>query len=186
MATASSARPCSRSAASPATTAWRTSAIAPWPTSSLRRPGSYAKPVKTVLRHYRVKQVVHGIAHITGGGLADNLARIVPNTVQVMIDRGSWTMPGVFPWLQKLGDIAADEMDRVFNMGLGMVLVVSPHFADSIRHQLADLGFETGRSCWSARRRRQKTAWSAVGLCHPARGWASQRPTGAELAAAAR
>jgi phosphoribosylformylglycinamidine cyclo-ligase len=101
----------------------------------------YARPVKSVLRHYRVKQVVHGIAHITGGGLVDNLARIVPETVQIAIDRGSWEMPGVFPWLQKLGDIAADEMDRVFNMGLGMVLVVAPHFADSICHQLADLGF---------------------------------------------
>ena len=103
----------------------------------------YARPVKAVLRHYRVKHVVHGIAHITGGGLVENLARIVPNAVQIRLARGSWSVPGVFPWLQKLGGIAADEMERVFNMGVGMVLVVSPHFADSIRHQLADLGFES-------------------------------------------
>ena len=102
----------------------------------------YARAVKAVLGHYRVKQVVHGIAHITGGGLAENLGRIVPDHVQVVIDRGSWGIPPVFPWIQGLGGIAADEMDRVFNMGIGMVLVVSPHFADSIRHQLAGLGHD--------------------------------------------
>jgi phosphoribosylformylglycinamidine cyclo-ligase len=105
----------------------------------------YAKPVKAVLGHYRVKQVVHGIAHITGGGLAENLARIVPDTVQVVLERGSWNVPPVFPWVQSLGGIAADEMERVFNMGIGMVLVVSPHFADSIQKQLADLGHESFR-----------------------------------------
>jgi len=102
----------------------------------------YARPVKAVLRHYRVQSVVHGIAHITGGGLVENLARIVPAHVQVRLTRGSWTVPGVFPWVQKLGGIDAAEMERVFNMGIGMVMVVSPHFADSIRKQLADLGFE--------------------------------------------
>jgi phosphoribosylformylglycinamidine cyclo-ligase len=100
----------------------------------------YARAVKSVLGHDRVKHVVHGIAHITGGGLAENLARIVPDSVQVEIARGSWEVPAVFPWIQALGDVAADEMDRVFNMGIGMVLVVAPHFADSIRHQLAGLG----------------------------------------------
>jgi len=102
----------------------------------------YARPVKAVLRHYRVKQVVHGIAHITGGGLVENLARIVPAHVQIRLTRGSWTVPGVFPWVQRLGSIDAAEMERVFNMGIGMVMVVSPHFADSIQKQLADLGFE--------------------------------------------
>ena len=102
----------------------------------------YARPVKAVLRHYRVKQVVHGIAHITGGGLVENLARIVPDQVQIQLERGSWQMPGVFPWVQTLGRIDAAEMERVFNMGVGMVLVVSPHFADSIQRQLADLGYD--------------------------------------------
>jgi phosphoribosylformylglycinamidine cyclo-ligase len=103
----------------------------------------YARPVKAVLGRYRVKHVVHGIAHITGGGLVENLARIVPPHVQVMLDRGTWPVPPVFPWVQGLGNIAADEMERVFNMGIGMVLVVSPHFADSIQKQLADLGHES-------------------------------------------
>jgi phosphoribosylformylglycinamidine cyclo-ligase len=92
-----------------------------------------------------VKQVVHGIAHITGGGLVENLARIVPDSVQIMLERGAWRVPPVFPWVQRLGTIAADEMEQVFNMGIGMVLVVSPHFADSIQSQLADLGFDTWR-----------------------------------------
>jgi phosphoribosylformylglycinamidine cyclo-ligase len=105
----------------------------------------YARPVKAVLGHYRVKQVVHGIAHITGGGLVENLARIVPPTVQVALERGSWTVPAVFPWVQGLGSVAVDEMERVFNMGVGMVLVVSPHFADSIQSQLADLGVQNWR-----------------------------------------
>lgn len=100
----------------------------------------YARPVKSVLGHYRVKHVVHGIAHITGGGLAENLGRIVPTTAQVVIDRGAWTIPPVFPWLQELGGVAGDEMERVFNMGIGMVLVVAAHYAESIRHQLTDLG----------------------------------------------
>jgi len=105
----------------------------------------YARAVKTVLAHYRIKQVVHGIAHITGGGLAENLGRIVPAESRVVIERGSWEVPPVFPWIRTLGDVAADEMDRVFNMGVGMVLVVSAHFADSIRQQLTDLG----HPCWA-------------------------------------
>jgi phosphoribosylformylglycinamidine cyclo-ligase len=105
----------------------------------------YARPVKAVLGRYRDTPVVHGIAHITGGGLVENLARIVPSHVQVMLDRGSWPVPPVFPWVQGLGGIAADEMERVFNMGIGMVLVVAPHAADAIQKQLADLGSESFR-----------------------------------------
>ena len=78
------------------------------------------------------RQPVHGIAHITGGGLAENLARIVPERVQVVIDRGSWDVPAVFPWIQGLGGIDSAEMDRVFNMGIGMVLVVAPAAAGGV------------------------------------------------------
>ena len=98
----------------------------------------YAKPLRSILRHYRVKQPVHGIAHITGGGLEENLGRIVPETVQVVLERGTWRVPAVFPWVQRLGQVADAEMARVFNMGVGMVLVVSQHFADSVISQLAD------------------------------------------------
>jgi phosphoribosylformylglycinamidine cyclo-ligase len=87
--------------------------------------------------------VVHGIAHVTGGGLRENLERILPTGVQAVVDRQSWPVPPVFSWIQRLGDVDRDEMERVFNMGIGLVLVVSPHFADSIRRQLADCRIET-------------------------------------------
>jgi phosphoribosylformylglycinamidine cyclo-ligase len=90
-----------------------------------------------------VKGVVHGIAHITGGGLHENLGRILPAGVGVTIDRGSWPVTPVFTWLQQLGDVDADEMYRVFNMGVGLVLVVSPYYAESIQQQLATCGLES-------------------------------------------
>jgi len=108
---------------------------------ALLRPTTiYARAVRGVLGHYRVKGVVHGIAHITGGGLHENLARILPPGIGVGIDRGSWPVPPVFTWLQQLGDVDADEMYRVFNMGIGLTLVVSPYYAESIQQQLASSG----------------------------------------------
>ena len=103
----------------------------------------YVRAVRKILGYYKVKRVVHGIAHITGGGLHENLARILPEGIRAVIDRGSWQAPPVFGWLQRLGDIDAEEMDQVFNMGIGLVLIVSPHYAESIRHQLADSGLES-------------------------------------------
>ena len=103
----------------------------------------YARAVRGVLSHYRVKSVVHGIAHITGGGLRENVERILPEGVQVVIDHDSWPVPPVFTWLQRLGQIEPAEMDRVFNMGLGMALIASPYYAESIRHQLARSGIQT-------------------------------------------
>jgi phosphoribosylformylglycinamidine cyclo-ligase len=103
----------------------------------------YVKPIRRVLSYYKVKSVVHGIAHVTGGGLHDNLERILPPGVHVKIDRGSWTIPAVFPWVQRLGEIDDDEMARVFNMGIGLVLVVSSYYAESITRMLADAGLQT-------------------------------------------
>lgn len=100
----------------------------------------YARAIRQVLGTYKVKSVVHGVAHITGGGLHENLGRIIPEGCRAVIQRGSWTVPPVFPWLKRLGEIDADEMDRVFNMGLGLVLAVSSYYAESIRHQLTDCG----------------------------------------------
>lgn len=76
---------------------------------------------------------VHGIAHITGGGIAENLERILPAGVQVELDRSAWKVPDVFDWVQRLGDIADAEMDRVFNMGLGLVVVVAESAAETVR-----------------------------------------------------
>jgi len=103
----------------------------------------YAAPVRMILSHYRVKSVVHAIAHITGGGLHENLERILPEGIQLVIDRGSWNVPQVFGWLARLGEVEPDEMDRVFNMGVGLVLIVSPYYAESIRQQLTRCGLES-------------------------------------------
>jgi phosphoribosylformylglycinamidine cyclo-ligase len=98
----------------------------------------YVRPIKHVLQHYQVKRVVRGMAHITGGGLVDNLPRVLPPNHQAVLRRAAWPVPPVFPWLQKLGGIPPDEMDRVFNMGIGFVLIVRPHFAESIQRQLEE------------------------------------------------
>jgi phosphoribosylformylglycinamidine cyclo-ligase len=103
----------------------------------------YAQPIRAVLSHYKVKSVVHGIAHITGGGLHENLSRILPSTVAAEIYRDSWPIPSVFPWLQQLGRIDDAEMYRVFNMGIGMVLVTSEYYTESIQQQLATFGLES-------------------------------------------
>lgn len=111
----------------------------------LRPTRIYARPVRKILAHYKVKSVVHGIAHITGGGLFDNLIRIVPDGVRIEIEPNSWQVPPVFSWLQALGDIEPEEMARVFNMGIGLVLTVSQFFADSVQRMLTDQGFPNWR-----------------------------------------
>jgi phosphoribosylformylglycinamidine cyclo-ligase len=89
-----------------------------------------------VYRNYRVKRIVHGVAHITGGGLMDNPPRILPDGCSIRLVRGSWTVPAVFPWLKRLGSVDQAEMDHVFNMGIGLILVVAEHFAAAIVRRL--------------------------------------------------
>ena len=104
----------------------------------------YVQPVQSVLKHYPVKKkVVRGLAHITGGGIVDNLPRILPANRRAFIKRGSWDPAPVFPWLQRLGNVAQAEMDRVFNCGIGFTMVVAPYFAESIREQLGKDGIPT-------------------------------------------
>jgi phosphoribosylformylglycinamidine cyclo-ligase len=99
----------------------------------------YVRPVRHTLDHYPVKRrVVRGLAHITGGGLVDNLPRILPPGRRAVLVRESWPTPPVFSWLQRLGEVPQAEMDRVFNCGIGFVMVVRPYFVESIRKQLAD------------------------------------------------
>ncbi len=97
----------------------------------------YVRALKTVYRHYRVKRIVHGIAHITGGGLIDNPPRILPEDHAIRLRR-NWDVPAVFPWLQGIGAVPDAEMFRVFNMGIGMVLVVAPYYAEAITRYLRD------------------------------------------------
>jgi phosphoribosylformylglycinamidine cyclo-ligase len=104
----------------------------------------YVKAVQGVLKHYPVKKkVVRGLAHITGGGIVDNVPRILPANRRVFVKRGSWELPPVFPWLQRLGNVAQAEMDRVFNGGIGFTMIVAPFFAESIRERLTKEGIPT-------------------------------------------
>jgi len=100
----------------------------------------YAEPIVKLLRSYRVKKVVSAMAHITGGGLAGNLVRSLPANCDAVIDRGSWTTPTVFDFLQSHGGVEPDEMDRVFNMGIGYVLIVRPTFAEGVTKKLTRSG----------------------------------------------
>jgi len=98
----------------------------------------YVRPIKRILHHYPVKRrVVRGLAHITGGGLVDNIPRILPPGCRVFLKRG-WKVPPVFGWLQRLGNIEQNEMDRVFNGGIGFVVIVSSYYAESIQRQLCE------------------------------------------------
>jgi phosphoribosylformylglycinamidine cyclo-ligase len=99
----------------------------------------YVRAVQNVLHHYPIKRaVIRGLAHITGGGLVDNIPRVLPEGRRVVIHRGSWEIPPVFGWLQRLGNIDQAEMDHVFNQGIGFVMIVSPYYAESIQSLLAE------------------------------------------------
>ena len=83
---------------------------------------------------------VHALAHITGGGLLENLPRVMPAGTRAVIDSGSWQRPAVFDWLQEQGNIAIDEMYRTFNCGVGMVLCVNPGDVEQTLAILAEQG----------------------------------------------
>jgi phosphoribosylformylglycinamidine cyclo-ligase len=100
----------------------------------------YVKPIVKLLNGYKVKQVVHAMAHITGGGLVGNIPRVLPDNCNAVIKTKAWPKPEIFNYLQAKGPVEDAEMYRVFNMGIGYVLVVAPDFADSIRHKLTRCG----------------------------------------------
>ena len=95
----------------------------------------YVRCVLDILFYYRAKSVVRGMAHITGGGLPENVKRILPDNCRVKIDKASWQPARLYSWIQELGKVDEAEMFNVFNMGIGFVLVVNPYFADSIVRQ---------------------------------------------------
>ncbi len=109
----------------------------------LRPTRIYARPLRKILSYYKVKSVVHGIAHITGGGLHENIERLLPAGIRIEITPKSWPVPPVFPWIQSLGQIADDEMYRVFNMGIGLALIVSSYYAENVRRLLKDANLES-------------------------------------------
>jgi phosphoribosylformylglycinamidine cyclo-ligase len=96
----------------------------------------YVKPVLSLMREVDVK----GMAHITGGGLIENTHRMFPEGLAARIDRASWTRPAIFDWLQQQGHVEDAEMHRVFNCGIGMILVVAPGDAERAQAHLAGAG----------------------------------------------
>ena len=96
----------------------------------------YVKPLLALIEQLPVK----GLAHITGGGLVENVPRILPDQLAAVLYRDAWEMPPLFRWLQQQGNIADHEMARVFNCGIGMVVVVAPEHTKNALHSLRAAG----------------------------------------------
>jgi phosphoribosylformylglycinamidine cyclo-ligase len=99
---------------------------------------SYLTAIRTLLDG----DLVHGLAHVTGGGIVGNTSRVVPNGLRLDVDWGSWEVPGVFRLIQRLGDVPEDDMRRTFNLGVGLVAVAAASAVDRAVAALADLGEE--------------------------------------------
>ncbi len=118
----------------------------------------YVKPVLALLREVRVK----GLAHITGGGLVENIPRVLPDGVRAALDTSAWPLPPLFRWLQEQGAVADAEMHRVFNCGIGMVLVVGERDAAGAMQRLHAAG-ETVYRIGAIERRPGGSAATVVG-----------------------
>lgn len=96
----------------------------------------YVSPLLPQIRRARIS----GLAHITGGGLLENVPRMLPPGCRALIDAAAWPLPPLFQWLQARGGMAADELARTFNCGIGMVLAVAPDAADALCTDLRAAG----------------------------------------------
>ena len=94
----------------------------------LRPTKIYAKVAATLFERFPIR----GLANITGGGIVENLPRVLPKGIEAVVRRGSWPVPPIFDLIARLGRIDAAEMDRTFNNGLGMIAVVPPRHADAV------------------------------------------------------
>ena len=99
----------------------------------------YVKPLLKLMREISP----HGLSHITGGGLVDNIPRVLPDGLEVVLERSAWRREAVFDWLQRQGKIADAEMYRVFNCGIGMTVHVAANDAQRAIHILREAGQET-------------------------------------------
>jgi phosphoribosylformylglycinamidine cyclo-ligase len=97
----------------------------------------YVKPILNLIRD---DFSVHGMVHVTGGGFAGNVPRILPPGVRARIDSDAWPRPGVYPWIQKTAELPEEEMLRVFNCGIGMILVIPREQCDDVIQRLEGLG----------------------------------------------
>ena len=100
----------------------------------------YARPVRELLGDDDLRDAVRGMAHVTGGGLRENVGRVLPGGLAVDLVPDSWVEPAVFGWLRDLGGVAEPEMRRVFNMGVGFVLVVRRGWDGAVVDRLEALG----------------------------------------------
>ncbi len=96
----------------------------------------YVKPLLALMQ----KVDVHALSHITGGGLLENIPRVLPENAKAVLNRDSWPQPAIFDWLQQGGNIAADEMARTFNCGIGMVVCVAAADAATAKAELEAQG----------------------------------------------
>ncbi|PIT53426.1 phosphoribosylformylglycinamidine cyclo-ligase [Snodgrassella alvi] len=96
----------------------------------------YVKPVLAALKQFTIK----GMAHITGGGISENVPRILPDNTVAAIDAQSWPLPKLFQWLQQAGQVDIQEMYRTFNCGIGMVMIVDAADAVAVQHFLQQQG----------------------------------------------
>ncbi len=96
----------------------------------------YVKPLLGLLKRFPIK----GMAHITGGGLVENIPRILPEGVTAVLQKSAWDMPALFHWLQQQGKITDREMYRVFNCGIGMVIIISNEHAEAAMGALHSAG----------------------------------------------
>lgn len=96
----------------------------------------YVKPILTALEKFEIK----GMAHITGGGLTENIPRVLPENCVAQIDAQSWPLPKLFQWLQQAGNVEQQEMYRTFNCGIGMAVIVPAEQADAVQAFLAGQG----------------------------------------------
>lgn len=103
----------------------------------------YVKPILDLVHKKAGKPVIRGMAHITGGGIADNLERVLPEDCRVTIDRAVWESPALFGWLARIGNIDREEMFRVFNMGIGFTVIVRPRAVDAVQRRLAKYDIKT-------------------------------------------
>jgi phosphoribosylformylglycinamidine cyclo-ligase len=100
----------------------------------------YVRPILSLLRKYRHKRPIKALAHITGSGLPGNVPRVLPPGVDAVLHKKSWEVPPIFRHIQRIGKVPEAEMFRVFNMGIGMIMVVSPHFVDAALEHLEEAG----------------------------------------------
>jgi phosphoribosylformylglycinamidine cyclo-ligase len=102
---------------------------------------SYLPIIKPILDGGRIK----GMAHITGGGITDNLPRVLPHGTAAVVDTSAWEVPPIFTWLQRSGDIPRDDMLRTFNMGVGLIIVTGRDHAEALIDELAARGGRNAR-----------------------------------------